>query len=111
MIIFRCSEKARACGKALEKHTASPPETLHKGEIPMTSLPHPVPSRMAHNVAALFGHTDDTLVAWQQACVQAADALRPQPDLERLAKALALAQDGAVALAADGAAQVTSGGA
>src|SRR2546422_3517747 len=73
MIIFWCSEKARACGKALEKHATSPPETLHKGEIPMTSLPHPVPSRMTHNVAALFGHTNETLVAWQQACVHAAD--------------------------------------
>src|SRR6266446_2642332 len=110
MIIFRYSEKARACGKALEKHAASPPETLHKGEIPMTSLPHPVPSRMTHTVAALFGHADDTLVAWQQACAQAADALRPQPDPERLAKALALAQDGAVTLDDDGSATVQGHG-
>jgi hypothetical protein len=29
----------------------------------MTSLPHPVPSRMAHTVAALYGVEDDTLVA------------------------------------------------
>jgi hypothetical protein len=64
---------------------------------------------MTHNVAALFGHTDDTLVAWQQACAHAADALRPQPDPERLAKALALAQNGVVALESDGAALVTSG--
>src|SRR2546428_9252776 len=76
----------------------------------MTSVPHPLPSRMTHNVAALFGHTDDTLVAWQQACVQAAEALCPQPDPERLAKALALAQDGTVALEDDGSALVTSGG-
>src|SRR6266851_6544212 len=109
MIIFRCSEKARACGKALEKHAASPPETLRKGEIPMTSLPHPVPSRMTHNVAALFGHSDDTLAAWPQACVHAADALQPPPDPERLAKALALAQDGAVRIEDDGDALVTSG--
>ena len=53
---------------------------------------------------------DDTRIAWQQACVQAADALRPQPDLERLAKALALAQNGAVALDDDSAALVTSNG-
>jgi len=65
---------------------------------------------MTHNVAALFGHADDTLVAWQQVCTQAAEALRPQSDPERLAKALALAQEGAVTLAKDGAAQVTSGG-
>ena len=76
----------------------------------MTTVSHAVPSRMTHNVAALFGHTDDTLIAWQQACAQAADALRPPPDPERLAKALALAQEGAVALEVDGAAQVTSGG-
>src|SRR5713101_699880 len=76
----------------------------------MSTLPHSVPSRMTHNVAALFGHSDDTLIAWQQACAHAADALRPQPDPERLAKALALAQDGTVAMAEDGAAQVTSGG-
>jgi SWIM zinc finger len=72
----------------------------------MTSLPHPLPSRMAQNVAALFGHADDTLVAWQRACVQAAEALRPQHESERLAKALTLAQDGAVVLEDDGTATV-----
>jgi SWIM zinc finger len=76
----------------------------------MSSVPHPLPSRMTHTVAALFGHADDTLLAWQQACVQAAETLQPPPDPERLAKALALAQDGAVTLEEDGAAQVTSGG-
>src|SRR5712692_5021070 len=76
----------------------------------MSNITHSIPSRMTHNVAALFGHTEDTLVAWQQACVHAAAALPPPPDPERLAKALALAQDGAVALEDDGAAQVTSGG-
>jgi len=75
----------------------------------MSSVAHPLPSRMTHNVAALFGHSDDTLVAWQQACAHAADALLPPPDPERLAKALALAQHGAVALDDDGAALVTSG--
>jgi hypothetical protein len=64
---------------------------------------------MAHNVAVLFGHEDATLLAWQRACVQAAEALRPQPDPERLSKALALAQGGHVALADDGYALVTSG--
>ncbi len=76
----------------------------------MSSVPHAVPSRMTHPVAALFGHADDTLIAWQQACVQAAAALQPPPDPERLAKALALAQEGAVILENDGAALVTSGG-
>jgi len=76
----------------------------------MSNITHSIPSRMTHNVAALFGHSDDTLVAWQQACVHAADALQPPPAPERLAKALALAQDGTVAMAEDGAAQVTSGG-
>ena len=76
----------------------------------MASIPLPLPSRMAHNVAALFGHADDTLVAWQQACIQAADALCPPPDRERLAKALALAQDGAVTLTADGRATVQGHG-
>src|SRR5712691_11608505 len=76
----------------------------------MSNLTHSVPSRMTHTVAALFGHSDDTLVAWQQACVHAANALQPPPDPERLAKALALAQNGAVALDDDGAALVTSGG-
>ena len=77
----------------------------------MTSLPHPLPYRMTQNVAALFGHADDTLVAWQRACVQAADALRPQPDNERLAKALALAQDGHVVLEDDGTATMQGSGA
>ena len=75
----------------------------------MTSLPHPVPSRMAQNVAALYGHDDDTLVAWQRLCAQAAEALRPPHDPERLTQALALAQGGHVALEADGYALVTSG--
>jgi SWIM zinc finger len=76
----------------------------------MSSLPHPVPSRMTQNLAALFGHADDTLVAWQRACVQVAAALRPQPDPERLAKALALAQDGHVVLEDDGSATVQGSG-
>jgi len=59
---------------------------------------------MTHNMAALFGHSDETLVAWQQACVHAADTLQPPPDPERLAKALALAQNGAVTLTDDGSA-------
>src|SRR5882724_948828 len=75
----------------------------------MTSLPHPLPSRMAQNVAALYGHEDDTLVAWQRFCAQAAEALRAQHDPERLSKALALAQGGHVALEDDGYAIVTSG--
>lgn len=75
----------------------------------MTSLPHPVPSRMAQNVAALYGHEDETLVAWQRFCAQATEALRPQPDPERLTKALALAQGGHVEVEDDGFAVVTSG--
>jgi hypothetical protein len=75
----------------------------------MASVPHPAPSRLAQNVAALYGHEDDTLIAWQRACVQAAEALRAQHDPERLSKALALAQGGHVALEDDGYALVTSG--
>jgi len=33
---------------------------------------------MTQNFAVLFGHADDTLVAWQHACVQATEALRLQ---------------------------------
>jgi hypothetical protein len=76
----------------------------------MTSLPHPVPSRTAHAIAALYGHDDDTLVAWQRACAQAAETLRPQPDEDRLRKALTLAQDGHVTLEDDGFATVESRG-
>ena len=75
----------------------------------MTSLPHPVPSRTAQNIAALYGHEDDTLLAWQRGCVQAAETLRTQHDPERLNKALALAQGGHVELEDDGFAVVTSG--
>jgi hypothetical protein len=64
---------------------------------------------MAQNVAALYGHEDDTLVAWQCLCAQAAEALRPQHDPERLTKALALAQGGHVEMEDDGFAVVTSG--
>jgi hypothetical protein len=75
----------------------------------MSSVPHPVPTRIAHNIAALFGHEDDTLVAWQRFCAQAAEALHAPHAGERLAKALALAQDGQVVLEDDGVATVTSG--
>jgi len=75
----------------------------------MASVAHPVPSRMAQNVAALYGHDDDTLMAWQRLCTQAAEALRAQHDPERLTKALALAQGGYVELEDDGFAVVTSG--
>ena len=75
----------------------------------MTSLPHPVPSRMAHTVAALYGVEDDTLVAWQRFCAQTAAALRQQHDAERLSKALALAQGGHVEVEDEGFAVVTSG--
>jgi hypothetical protein len=64
---------------------------------------------MAQNVAALYGHDDDTIVAWQRFCAQAAEALHQQHDPERLRKALTLAQDGAVCLEDDGYATVTSG--
>jgi hypothetical protein len=75
----------------------------------MASVAHPVPSRIAQHIAALFGHEDDTLVAWQRFCAQAAEALHAQHTGERLTKALALAQDGAVYLEDDGCATVTSG--
>ena len=74
--------------------------TLQTGERPCpVSTHHPM----------LTPH-DDTVIAWQQACAQAADALRPQHDRERLAKALAMAHEGAVTLGDDEAALVTSHG-
>lgn len=76
----------------------------------MATVPHPVPSRTAHAIAALYGHDDDTLVAWQRACAEAAEALHPQPDEDRLRKALTLAQDGHVTLEDDGFATVESRG-
>ena len=75
----------------------------------MSSVPHPLPSRMTQNVAALYGHEDETLVAWQRFCAQAAEPLRAQHDPERLTKALRLAQDGYVTLEDDGSATVASG--
>src|SRR6266446_4898712 len=102
--------KQERAARPSQRTPHAPPQPSIKGEFRMATVPQTVPSRMTHNVAALFGHADDTLVAWQQVCTQAAEALRPQSDPERLAKALALAQEGAVTLAKDGAAQVTSGG-
>lgn len=75
----------------------------------MTSLPHPLPSRTAHAIAALYGVEDDTLVAWQRFCAQTAETLRQQHDAERLRKALALAQGGCVEVEDGGFAVVTSG--
>jgi len=76
----------------------------------MTTVPHPVPSRTAHAIAALYGHDDDTLVAWQRACAEAAETLRGPHDEDRLRKALTLAQDGHVTLEDDGFATVESRG-
>ena len=75
----------------------------------MSSVAYPVPSRTAHAIAALYGHEDDTLLAWQRFCAQTAEALRQQHDPERLSKALALAQGGHVEVEDDGFAVVTSG--
>ena len=60
----------------------------------MTTVPQPTPA--SHAIAALYGTEDDTLIAWQRACAQAAETLRNAHDEERLRKALALAQDGHV---------------
>ena len=65
---------------------------------------------MAHDIAALYGKEDDTLLAWQRACAQAADTLRGTHDEDRLRKALQLAQDGHVTLEDDGFATVESRG-
>ena len=76
----------------------------------MATVPHPVPSRTAHAIAALYGHDDDTLIAWQRACAQTAETLRGQHDDDRLRQALTLAQDGHVTLEDDGFATVESRG-
>lgn len=75
----------------------------------MSSVQHPVPSRLSHLTAEIYGREDDTLIAWQRACAQAAETRRGQHDDERLRKALTLAQNGHVELGAAGAAVVTSG--
>ena len=75
----------------------------------MQTVPHAVPTRTAHAIAALYGVEDDTLVAWQRFCAQTAETLRQHHDAERLSKALALAQGGCVEVEDDGFAVVTSG--
>ena len=75
----------------------------------MATVAHSTPSRLTHLNAALYGVEDDPLLAWQRFCTQAAEALHPQPDAERLSKALALAQGGHVEVEDDGFAVVTSG--
>ena len=75
----------------------------------MATVAHSAPSRLTHLNAALYGVEDDTLLAWQRFCTQAAEALRAQHDPERLSKALALAQGGHVEVEDDGFAVVTSG--
>jgi hypothetical protein len=74
-----------------------------------TTVSHRLPTAQAHAIAQLTGYEAPDVLRWHQACVQAAEALPPAPDPERLRKALALAQDGAVMLHADGTAVVTSG--
>jgi len=74
----------------------------------MATVTHSVPSRMTHLTAELYGHDNDTLIAWQHFCAQAAEALHTQHGSDRLGKALALAQQRAVELEDDGFAVVTS---
>src|SRR5919109_5198619 len=107
-MLYFCLVK-KACDRPRKPESQAPWATPLTRSHLMSSLPHPVPSRMAHNVAALYGHEDDTLIAWQRFCAQATEALRAQHDPERLSKALALAPGGHVALAEDGYALVTSG--
>ena len=62
-VILLCNEKE----KGLQRHPRkvalqAPPKPSAIGERFMTSITHPLPSRMTQNVAALFGHADDTLV-------------------------------------------------
>jgi len=40
----------------------------------MATVAHPAPSRLTHLTAELSGVDDDTLIAWQRACAQAAEA-------------------------------------
>ena len=75
----------------------------------MATVPHNAPTRLTHLNAELYGRDDDTLLAWQRACAQAAETRRGQHDEDRLRKALTLAQDGHVEVADDGSAVVTSG--
>ena len=75
----------------------------------MATVPHAVPSRLSHLTAELYGREDDTLIAWQRTCTQVSEALRTHHAGDRLGKALALAQEGAVELESDGFAVVTSG--
>ena len=75
----------------------------------MPSVPHAVPSRLSHLTAELYGREDDTLIAWQRTCTQVSDALRTHHAGDRLGKALALAQSGAVEREDDGFAVVNSG--
>jgi hypothetical protein len=72
-----------------------------------TTIPHRAPTTQQHAVAGLTGYEDPDVLRWQQACVQAAQQLTADTgrfagtDQARLARALDLAQHGAVTLPDD----------
>ena len=72
-----------------------------------TTVSHPHPTAQAQAIADLTGYEDAATLRWQQACVQAAQQLTSDSgrfagtDQARLARALDLAQHGAVTLPED----------
>src|SRR6266581_3615450 len=74
-----------------------------------STISHPLPSAQAQAIADLTGYEDAATLRWQQACVQAANALTALPNgryvnvrMERMRQGLELAQRGAVSLPEDG---------
>ena len=74
-----------------------------------TTVSHPIPTAQAQAIADLTGYEDAATLRWQQACVQAANALTALPNgryvtvrMERMRQGLELAQRGAVTLPDDG---------
>ena len=73
----------------------------------MSTIAHRVPNTQAHAIAGLTGYEDPDILRWQKACVQAAQQLTADSgrfagtDQARLARALDLAQYGAVTLPED----------
>src|SRR5207245_4627853 len=117
---------ARLAAKPRKSRAASPSETLHKGEISMTSLPHTPATRepLTTLIAACFGdqsapasplpacdHT--TGERWHDAVTQVGEQVRARLRVEvlpeRLHKALTLVLAHAVTLHPDGTASVQSG--
>src|SRR5262249_36784324 len=89
----------------------------HQRRQHMATIPHGKASHNAHAIADLTGYEDAETMAWDKACLEAADCLTATPtaalataEKTRLGKGLDLARSGAVVVYDDGTIDVQGAG-